>query len=47
MPWFLSSISSCANTTAQWACTAPFVIQYFCASVVGLWMMKVPVRGSL
>jgi hypothetical protein len=36
MPWFLLSMSSCANTTHHCACTALLVIQYLLLSVVGL-----------
>lgn len=46
MPWFLLPISSCANTTHHCACTALLVIQYLWDRVLGLWMMKLLVRGS-
>mmetsp|Transcript_24220 Transcript_24220/g.62944 ORF Transcript_24220/g.62944 Transcript_24220/m.62944 type:complete len:277 (+) Transcript_24220:592-1422(+) len=46
MPWFSPSTSSCANTTAHLACTAPLVIQYFCASVVGVSMTNSSVARS-
>mmetsp|Transcript_20821 Transcript_20821/g.62237 ORF Transcript_20821/g.62237 Transcript_20821/m.62237 type:complete len:247 (+) Transcript_20821:1132-1872(+) len=37
MPRFSPPTMSCANTAHQCACTAPLVIQYFCASGVGVW----------
>ena len=46
MPSERPPISSCANTTAHLACTAPLVIQYFCASVVGVLMTNPPPAWS-
>jgi hypothetical protein len=40
MPSLRPPIRSCAKTTAHLACTAELVIQYFCASVVGVWIMN-------
>lgn len=40
MPSLRPPMRSCAKTTAHWACTAELVIQYFCASVVGVWIMN-------
>ena len=40
MPWFLPSTSSCAKHAHHLACTAELVIQYFCATVVGVLMMN-------
>lgn len=46
MPWFLLPISSWANTTHHCACTALLVIQYLWLRVLGLWIMKLLMRGS-
>jgi hypothetical protein len=45
-PWFCRPISSCANTTANLASTAELVIQYFCASVVGVSITNSSCAGS-
>lgn len=40
IPWCAEPMKSCAKTTANLACTALLVIQYFCARVVGVWIMN-------
>ena len=46
MPWSFPSIISCANTADHLACTELLVIQYFCATVVGVLMMNSSVSLS-
>mmetsp|Transcript_6431 Transcript_6431/g.18231 ORF Transcript_6431/g.18231 Transcript_6431/m.18231 type:complete len:248 (+) Transcript_6431:1085-1828(+) len=46
IPWSFPATSSLAKTTAQCACTAPLVIQYFWASVEGVCTTSSSVSGS-
>mmetsp|Transcript_20235 Transcript_20235/g.56389 ORF Transcript_20235/g.56389 Transcript_20235/m.56389 type:complete len:258 (-) Transcript_20235:206-979(-) len=45
-PWLVPWQMSCAKTTAHCAWTAPFVIQYFCESVLGVCTTNSWVEGS-